>query len=98
VKDPDGAKVHEKYGHGVWTPAWTLLDADRKVLADSRRGEENVGFPYEQQEAAHFFDALGKACPAMGKESIKVLKERLEKHRAFRKAEIEARAGRGGQR
>ena len=55
VKNPGGKEVYEKYGPPRGVPAWTVLDADQKVLADSMRGKENVGFPYEPHEVAHFF-------------------------------------------
>jgi hypothetical protein len=91
VKDPGGKEVYEKYGPQRGVPAWTIMGADRKVLADSMRGKENVGFPYEPQEVTHFFDALRKACPGLGEEELKGLKERLDEHCKARKAELEAR-------
>jgi len=98
VKNPGGKELYEKYGAPRGVPAWTILDAREKVLADSMRGKENVGFPYTPQEVAHFFDALGKACPDLGKEELKVLQERLEEHCKARRAALEAKKRAAGQR
>jgi hypothetical protein len=91
VKNPGGKGVYEQYGPQRGVPAWTILDAGRKVLADSMRDKENVGFPYEPQEVAHFFDALGKSSPGLGDEELKVLRDRLDEHCRARKAGLEAR-------
>jgi hypothetical protein len=97
VKNPGGKEVYAKYGPPRGVPAWTVLDAERKVLADSMRGKENVGFPYEPHEVAHFFDSLRKACPGLGGEERKVLRERLDEHCKARKSEVEARKKGPGQ-
>lgn len=91
VKNAGGDKVYEKYGLQPGVPAWTIMDASQKVLADSMRKKENVGFPYEPHEVAHFLDALKKSCPALSEEELRVLKERLDEHCKARKAELEAR-------
>lgn len=66
------------------------MDSDQKVLVDSMKDMQNVGFPYEPHEVGHFFDALKKSCPDLSEEELKVLKERLDEHCKARKAEIEA--------
>jgi hypothetical protein len=91
VKNPQGKEVYEKYGSDRGVPAWTILDAGQKVLADSMREKQNVGFPYEPLEVAHFFDSLKKSCPGLSEDELKVLKDRLDEHCAARKAELEAR-------
>jgi hypothetical protein len=67
------------------------MDSDQKVLVDSMKDKQNVGFPWEPHEVAHFFDALKKSCPALSEEELKVLKERLGEHCKARRAELEAR-------
>jgi hypothetical protein len=91
VKNAGGEKVYEKYGPQRGVPAWTIMDASQKVLVDSMRKKENVGFPYEPHEVAHFLDALKKSCPALSEEELRVLKDRLDEHCKARKAELEAR-------
>jgi hypothetical protein len=93
VENPGAKDLYEKYVVGELTgvPAWTILDADKKVLADCIRDKRNVGFPYEPHEVAHFFEALKKSCPALGDEDLKLLKERLEESHKEVKAKIEAR-------
>jgi hypothetical protein len=98
VKNPGGKEVYEKYGFQRGVPAWTIMDAGQKVLADSMRNKENVGFPYKPQEVSHFFDSLKKSCPGLGEDELKVLKERLDEHCRARNAELEARKKRSGKR
>ena len=98
VKNAGGQELYEKYGPQRGVPAWTILDADQKVIVDSMRDKENVGFPYEAREVAHFFDALAKSCPAMSEEELKILKERLDEHCKARKDELDARKKDPGQR
>jgi hypothetical protein len=99
VKNPGGKEAYEKYGRPErGMPAWTIMDAGQKVLADSMREKQNVGFPYEPHEVAHFFDSLKKSCPSLRGEDLKVLKERLDEHCKVRKAELEARIKGSGQR
>jgi hypothetical protein len=44
VKNPGGNVLFEKYGPQRGVPAWTILAADQKVLADSMFDKQNVGF------------------------------------------------------
>jgi hypothetical protein len=89
VKNPGGKELYENYGPQRGVPTWTILDAKEKVLADSMREKDNVGFPYQPHEVAHFFDALRKSCADLGKEELRVLQERLDEHCKARKAQLE---------
>jgi hypothetical protein len=91
VKNAGGEKLYVQYGPQRGVPAWTILDVRQKVLVDSMRDRQNVGFPYEPQEVAHYFQALEKSCPALNQEELQVLKGRLDEHCKARKAELEAR-------
>ena len=91
VKNPGGDKLYDQYGPQRGVPAWTILSAGRKVLADSMREKENVGYPYEPQEVEHFLTALKKARPGLGDDDRKVLRDRLDELNKARRAELEAR-------
>jgi hypothetical protein len=94
LSDNPGAKeLYDKYivGEVTGLPAWTILDADKKVLANCMRDKRNVGFPYEPHEVEHFFAAVKKACPKVSEDDLKILKERLDEHIKAAKAQIEAR-------
>ena len=91
VKNPGGEKLFKEYGPQRGVPCWTLLGADRKVLADSMRENKNVGYPYEPEEVEHFFAALKKARSALGAEEVKELRESLDEHNKARRAELAAR-------
>ena len=98
VKNAGGKKVYEKYGPQRGVPAWTILDADQSVLGDSMRDKNNVGFPYEPQEVAHFFESLKKSCPGLREEELQALRDRLQEHCKTRRAELEAPKKDGAQR
>ena len=98
VKNPGGKEAYKKYGPERGVPAWTIMDAKEKVLTDSMREKQNVGFPYKPHEVAHFFDSLSKACPDLGEEELKVLQRRLDEHCKARKAELEPKKKDAGQR
>ena len=50
AKNPGGREMYKKLGTQRGVPAWTVLDANEKVLADSGDGKDNVGLPYEPKE------------------------------------------------
>jgi hypothetical protein len=91
VKNAGGEALYAKYGPQRGVPAYSILDASQKVLADSMLKKENIGFPYEPHEVAHFFESLKKACPDLGEDELTMLRERLDAHCKARRAEIEAR-------
>lgn len=69
--NPGGQKLYDQYAPepgGV--PVWVFLSSDGKVLADSfaegkEKKKQNVGFPYEQNEVAHYEKALRAALPKL---------------------------------
>ena len=70
VENPGGEGLYKKFTPepgGV--PVWVILSAEGKVLADSfteEKGQkQNVGFPYEPKELAHYEKALRTAFPKM---------------------------------
>ncbi|HSQ54590.1 MAG TPA: hypothetical protein VLM40_02510, partial [Gemmata sp.] len=70
VENPGGEELYKKYTPeqgGV--PVWVILASDGKVLVDSFAEEngkkQNVGFPYEPHEIAHYEASLRKAIPTM---------------------------------
>jgi hypothetical protein len=89
VKNPGGKEVFEKYGPQRGVPAWTILAADKKVLADSMLDKQNVGFPYEPHEVKHFFAVLKKSRPGLNEEELTILKDRLQEHCKARKTQLE---------
>jgi uncharacterized protein YyaL (SSP411 family) len=78
VTNPGGDTMYEKYGAQRGVPAFTFLDPDAKVLADSGDKGENAGFPYEPKEIEHYFKAFKTACPALTESDIEVLTAKLK--------------------
>jgi thiol:disulfide interchange protein len=58
-----GQEMYNEYGKARGVPAFVILDAGGKVLADSGDGDKNIGFPYQPHEIEHYFTALKTACP-----------------------------------
>jgi hypothetical protein len=78
VKNPGGKEMYEKYGTQRGVPAWSVLDANEKVLADSGDGKDNVGLPYEPKEIEHYVDVLKKTCPKISDNEIEALTSKLK--------------------
>jgi hypothetical protein len=77
-KNAGGETMYKKYGAQRGVPAWTVLDAQQKVLADSGDGRDNVGFPYQPKEIDHYVKVLKATCAKIRDEEIKVLKTKLK--------------------
>jgi hypothetical protein len=78
AKNPGGKEMYEKYGTQRGVPAWTVLDAGEKVLADSGDGKDNVGLPYEPKEIEHYVAVLKKTCSKISDDEIDVLTKKLK--------------------
>jgi hypothetical protein len=78
VKNPGGKEMYEKYGTQRGVPAWTVLDANEKVLADSGDGKDNVGLPYEPKEIERYVAVLKKTCSKISDDEIDVLTKKLK--------------------
>jgi thioredoxin-related protein len=78
VKNAGGEAMYKKYGSDRGVPAFSFLDADGKVLADSGDGRDNIGFPYTPQEVTHYFAAFRKACPGLTDAEVELLTARLK--------------------
>jgi thiol-disulfide isomerase/thioredoxin len=77
VTNPGGEELYRKYGTDRGVPAWTILDANSKVVADSGDGQDNVGFPYEPHEVEHYVKVVRKAAPAMTDAEAELLVAKL---------------------
>jgi uncharacterized protein YyaL (SSP411 family) len=81
VDNPGGQELYDKYAPAPGgVPIWVILSADGKVLADSFEDangkKQNVGFPYEPNELAHYQKALRAALPTLtDAEVAEVMKE-----------------------
>ncbi len=78
AKNPGGKEMYEKYGTQRGLPAWTVLDAKEKVLADSGDGKDNVGLPYEPKEIEHYVKVLKKTCAKISDDEIDALTKKLK--------------------
>jgi hypothetical protein len=78
AKNPGGKEMYEKYGAQRGVPAWTVLDVNEKVLADSLNGKDNVGLPFQPKEIEHYVTVLKKTCPKITDDEIDVLTKKLK--------------------
>jgi hypothetical protein len=88
AKNAGGTEMYEKYGTQRGVPAWTVLDAHAKVLADSGDGKDNVGLPYEPKEIDHYVAVLKKTCPKISAEEIQTLTSKLKEIAGKKLAEL----------
>jgi hypothetical protein len=77
ARNPGGEAMYNLYGSHRGVPAWSILDAEEKLLADSGDGTENVGFPFKPNEVEHYVKALRKACPRLTNAEVDVLRKKL---------------------
>jgi hypothetical protein len=73
---PDGRALQTQYGP-PGAPAWAILGAGGKTIADSDDGGGNVGYPAGPRGAAHFAKALKIAVPSISEEELRALTARL---------------------
>jgi hypothetical protein len=83
-----GKDVLAGYGGGsAGIPWFVVLDGEAKVLADSGKGEENIGCPFKKEEVAAFGAILRKAALVTDEDwlllerSLTAQREELEKRR-----------------
>lgn len=77
VTNPGGEEMYKKYGTDRGVPAWTVLAPDKKVLADSGDGTDNVGFPYEDKEVEHYIKAVRTSAPKITDAEVALLTKKL---------------------
>jgi hypothetical protein len=77
VTNPGGEEMYKKYGTDRGVPAWSVLAADAKVVADSGDGRSNVGFPYEDREIEHYLKAVRAAVPSIAGTEVDLLARKL---------------------
>ncbi len=83
IENEGGQKLYEKYSPepgGV--PVWVILSADGKVLGDSYADKDgkkdNVGFPYEPKEVAHYEKVLRAALPKLTDAEVAAVMKELK--------------------
>jgi len=85
-----GKELSQKFGAEGGIPWFAILDDQGDALATSVGAKGNVGFPYQDEEIAHFESMLVQAVPRMTEGDRTFLIESLQ---AFRAADKSATAG-----
>jgi hypothetical protein len=65
VNTPGGSHLYQECGGTGTIPAFTILDGNGMMLAESGAGDENIGFPVSASEVDRFFTALRMARPTL---------------------------------
>jgi len=78
VETPGGSNLYQECGGTGTIPAFTILDGNGMMLAESGSGDENIGFPVSASEVQRFFTALRTACPALTAAEEATLLDALE--------------------
>lgn len=69
-------KIYWKMG----MPSWTILDKERNIIVDSSypsTGSNNIGYPHNEKDLAHFAQAIKLGAPAISKSEIKILTDKI---------------------
>ena len=85
-----------KEGGGI--PWFVFLDADGALLANSEGPQGNVGYPYRDEEIAHFATMLERARTVLTDEDVAALCEALAAVRREDEAAKKAKGTSGGSR
>jgi thiol-disulfide isomerase/thioredoxin len=76
-----GQEMYDEYGKARGVPAFVILDAAGKVLADSGDGDKNIGFPFKPEEVDRYFAVLKATCPKLTDAEVQVLRDKLKEVR-----------------
>jgi len=75
---PGGEHLFGEHGGSDKLPLFSILDPNGMLLANSGEGDGNIGFPTKPSEVAAYFAALKSACPNLGDDEIRLLRQKLE--------------------
>jgi hypothetical protein len=73
--------MFDEHGFAGHAPAFMILDYTGMTLANSGEGEQNVGFPNNEEQVRQYLAAMKLACPQLTDEEIAVLRRKLEEMR-----------------
>lgn len=76
-----GQEMYNEYGKARGVPAFVILNAAGKVLADSGDGDQNIGFRFQPEEIERYFVAMKTACPKLTDAEVQVLQDKLKEVR-----------------
>lgn len=83
IKEAGGTEMYLERGLRG-TPAFSILDRQGKVVADSGQEGQNFGFPNNPEEVDRYLAALKSACPRLSDDEVAVLRQKLEQMRVPR--------------
>ena len=86
IESPGGMELHFEHAPRNM-PALAIRDSDGAYLADSGNGEENFGFPNNDEQVDRYITMLKTACPNVSDEDVIVLREKLQSLRSQPDAE-----------
>jgi hypothetical protein len=81
LETPGGRHMLEEHGFAGTVPALSVLDFKGMLLANSGDGEQNFGFPNNDEQVERYVAAIKTACPQMADDEIAVLRNKLEQMR-----------------
>jgi thioredoxin-related protein len=73
----------QKLGGPAGLPYSAFLDSQGALIVNSKRDEQNIGYPGEPQEIDYFVQMMKKAAPKMSDEDLKTIETAL---RSFKRA------------
>ena len=76
-----GQEMYDEYGKARGVPAFVIINAAGRVLADSGDGDKNIGFPYQPDEVDRYFAVMKTACPKLTEAEVQLLRDKLKEVR-----------------
>jgi len=83
LENPGAASLFKDYGGPDGLPYSAFLDAKGALIVNSKLNGNNIGYPAQPEEIAHFIHMMKQAAPKMADEDLKTIETAL---RSFKKS------------
>ena len=70
--------LHKKLGGPAGLPYSSFLDADGRMIVNSKKDGENIGYPVQPQEIDWFVQMMKKAAPNISSDDLKTIETALK--------------------
>jgi thiol-disulfide isomerase/thioredoxin len=78
LENPGAADLFKDYGGPDGLPYSAFLNAKGALIINSKLNGNNIGYPAQPQEIAHFIDMMKKAAPKMAEEDLQTVETALK--------------------
>lgn len=78
LENPGAAALFKEYGGPDGLPYSAFLDARGALIVNSKVNGNNIGYPVQPAEIAHFLDMMKKAAPKIAEADVKTIETALK--------------------